>query len=289
MLKLFRHIRQRLLQGNSSGQNSRATRLSKYLVYAVGEIILIVIGILIAFSINNWNTNKKERIKETAILKQLQTEFQSNLEQLDNKIAIRNDIINASIKLLGYIDNPDHRITDSINAYIWKTTAYPTFDPIVNDLASSGNLRLIVNDSLKQRLSNWTSELVQVKEEENFWVKYSHELYLPFIIKHYPFRTMVNDDLKSVFNRKSGIGGTLETRRTLDSIIYYKYELGDSKYEMDPNIIFNQPDFEGHLTECFRASLGINRQSYTLRKRILDILDILDREIEKKQRSTTTY
>ena len=62
MIKFFRKIRQRLLSEN---------KFSKYLIYAIGEIILVVIGILIALSINNWNENKKDRKleKEFLILK----------------------------------------------------------------------------------------------------------------------------------------------------------------------------------------------------------------------------
>ncbi len=51
MIKFFRHIRKRLLTEN---------KLSKYLLYAIGEIVLVVIGILIALQINNWNTSKIE-------------------------------------------------------------------------------------------------------------------------------------------------------------------------------------------------------------------------------------
>ena len=50
MIKFFRHIRKSLLQQNKTG---------KYFKYAIGEIVLVVIGILIALSINNWNENKK--------------------------------------------------------------------------------------------------------------------------------------------------------------------------------------------------------------------------------------
>jgi len=55
MIKFFRRLRQKLLAEN---------RFSKYLIYAVGEIILVVIGILIALQINTWNENRIQRKKE---------------------------------------------------------------------------------------------------------------------------------------------------------------------------------------------------------------------------------
>ena len=54
MIKFFRKIRQRLLTEN---------KFSKYLLYAIGEIILVVIGILIALQVNNYNEAKKQEIK----------------------------------------------------------------------------------------------------------------------------------------------------------------------------------------------------------------------------------
>ena len=60
MIKFFRKIRQRLLSEN---------KFSKYLIYAIGEIILVVIGILIALQINNWNENKKLKTEEIKFLK----------------------------------------------------------------------------------------------------------------------------------------------------------------------------------------------------------------------------
>ena len=66
MIKLFRKIRQQLLTENlpteQAGKfNKPASPAGRYLIYAIGEIILVVIGILIALSINTWNENKKRK------------------------------------------------------------------------------------------------------------------------------------------------------------------------------------------------------------------------------------
>ncbi len=73
MLRFFRQIRQRLLTDN---------KFSKYLLYALGEILLVVIGILIALQVNNWNEKRKE---ESEMVKNL-TEFKSELESNISKI-----------------------------------------------------------------------------------------------------------------------------------------------------------------------------------------------------------
>ena len=77
MIKLFRHIRQNLIMENKT---------SKYLKYAIGEIVLVVIGILIALQINNWNQDRLASIEEQNIYKNLNTEFKTN------KILIQDDI-----------------------------------------------------------------------------------------------------------------------------------------------------------------------------------------------------
>ena len=65
MIKFFRKIRQNLLMENKTG---------KYFKYAIGEIILVVIGILIALQINNWNENSKRKSKEIKIYYEILTQ-----------------------------------------------------------------------------------------------------------------------------------------------------------------------------------------------------------------------
>jgi hypothetical protein len=74
MITFFRRIRKGLV-------GSGATR--KYLFYAIGEVALVVIGILIALQINNWNEARKELSNETKILKTLNAEFSRNSITLD--------------------------------------------------------------------------------------------------------------------------------------------------------------------------------------------------------------
>ncbi|WP_455168471.1 DUF6090 family protein, partial [Aegicerativicinus sediminis] len=131
-------------------------KTSKYLKYAIGEIFLVVIGILIALQINNWNEDRIVRLEEQKILKQLKNEYQQNLEQLDEKIYMRDKMTLGSAGILNYIDHPEAYVKDSLLYYMFRLTQEPTFDPIQNDLVVSGKLRIIKNDSLAMMLSNWT-------------------------------------------------------------------------------------------------------------------------------------
>ena len=73
--------------------------MGKYFKYAIGEIILVVIGILIALQINNWNQNRLDSNQEQQILLQLKSEFQENLKELDAKDTMRKHMIYSIEKL----------------------------------------------------------------------------------------------------------------------------------------------------------------------------------------------
>ncbi|MCZ4408206.1 DUF6090 family protein [Cryomorphaceae bacterium 1068] len=253
------------------------SKFSKYLLYAIGEIVLVVIGILIALQINNWKETKKERAQEKAILSQVHTEFKSNLKQLDEKIDIRKRQITGAQDLLAFIDYPDSRVKDSIENALTYTIGYSTFDPIVNDLASAGSLRIIRNDSLKLLLSQWTSELVQVIESEQSWYKYRNEVYVPFLIENTQLRTLRNAAMNRTFVGKFLID--VDNREALDSRVD---SIGNSAFSYDINVLLNNPDFEDHLTRCIVTNSISNVQSYILRKRILLILKILESELDLK-------
>jgi len=78
MAKLFNKIRKKLISEKSS-----KSRSANYLKYAIGEIVLVVIGILIALSINNWNESRKDGKIETKALMALQLEFTESLNKIN--------------------------------------------------------------------------------------------------------------------------------------------------------------------------------------------------------------
>ena len=262
MIKFFRHIRKSLLMENKTG---------KYFTYAIGEIILVVIGILIALQINNWNENRKDRILEHELLSQLQSEFKSNLEQLDQKIRLRDNMLSASLILLDYIDNPEKRHKDSIIKYMGRTVTAPTFDPIVNDIISSGSIRLLQNTHLKEKLSRWTSEIIQVTEEEQAWLKYRSNGYMATLLEYRLLRTLIAQYWKD---------GVIDSFH-LDQGTKTEFNITKSKKEVDFSKLLDHSNFEDHIAECASFSKLINSQSYSLRNRITEILDLIEQELNK--------
>jgi len=256
MIKFFRKIRYNLMEKGKTG---------KYFKYAIGEILLVVIGILIALQINNWNERKKERAQEQELLTQLQSEFTSNLEQLDQKNDLRNQMISASLKLLHYIDNPESRNTDSIIKYLAITCISPTFDPIVNDINSSGRIQLLKNTSLKEKLARWTSEVIQVTEEEQVWIVNRNYNYLPLLNKFGVIRTLLHqywkDNVIASFHLDEG------TKIELD--------FGNSKKEIIFSKLIENAELESHIAQCASYGKITNSQAKSLRQRIIEILDLI--------------
>ena len=99
MFKFFRKVRQKLIQGN---------KFTKYLLYAVGEIILVVIGILIALTVNNLNQEKKLRVIEEKILNELHSNLIHDLKEIQVDIALMDRINLACKKVESNLANQDH-------------------------------------------------------------------------------------------------------------------------------------------------------------------------------------
>ena len=146
MIKFFRKIRQQLLMENKT---------SKYFKYAVGEIILVVIGILIALQINNWNENRKELLSESKILKTLNDEFSENKITLDSTLVVLNKTAKALSFVLKHIDNTiklklspqqlDSVLYLTISNPYWKRSEFT-----LRNLENTGKLSSLSNKKLKE-------------------------------------------------------------------------------------------------------------------------------------------
>ena len=159
MLKFFSKIRQRLLTEN---------KINKYLFYAIGEIILVVIGILIALSINNWNQSQKEKQIETQYLNNIVRDLNEQLNSIDTQMQTEQSYYEAASYLIEDY-NKDHVFTlDSIfykraTLLIYRKTFVIT-DPTYTDLISSGNISIIKNQANKDQILNYYQELERIEK-----------------------------------------------------------------------------------------------------------------------------
>ena len=179
MIKFFRKIRQRMISEN---------RFSKYLLYAIGEIILVMIGILLALQVNNWNEDKAEKIIEKTLMNNLNTEFKNNLHKLKESITQYEETEKSIRLLMSFMqftsDELKHINTDSLIA---KAIDVYDFSPTQNSLTeilASGNLKLITKDSLKTALLEWSAELNEKEESWQTLDDFNQNLVLPYLTKN---------------------------------------------------------------------------------------------------------
>jgi len=167
MINFFRKKRKSLADENKA---------LKYTRYAIGEIVLVVIGILIALSINNWNDQRKDIAKEQQILLSLREEFKQNIKELNFDHQINLSCINAITTLLNFDKNVDFE-TRTIDSLLGQAFNFATFDArlgVINDISSSGNLELIRDSKLRYKMNQWTGELDDYKEDviirRDYWI-----------------------------------------------------------------------------------------------------------------------
>lgn len=143
-MSIFRTLRDNLRPGQG---------LNKWLVHGVGEIFMVMVGILLALQVNNWNTDRADRVKERKYLRGFQSDLRIDLENLKAFMEDKEVKASSALLLLRKADPmsaPDIQFTDSVmdRLFTWKT-----FNPstkTMDELIGSGNLSLIRNDSIKK-------------------------------------------------------------------------------------------------------------------------------------------
>lgn len=149
MIKFFRKIRQNLLLENKT---------SRYFSYAIGEIVLVVIGILIALSINNWNEERKAAIQEEIVLKSLYDNLKLAKQQSQLLIKEENDLKHVLIRLLDLGSVPNPSFVETISDSIFKNAVWDLQSdlPILNtylNLKNTNQLGLIKSKEVNEKFS----------------------------------------------------------------------------------------------------------------------------------------
>ncbi len=158
MLRFFRQIRQKLMEQN---------KVQKYLIYALGEIFLVVIGILIALQINNFNESKKDRAFELKMLSEINQELQSEISDKRSAMELFSQAeysLNELLKMR--VERSYSRDSVDIHLNNLKDTGlfFPYSDGAYEAL-KSGGLDKISNDELRKklvRLYSYTFDLMAI-------------------------------------------------------------------------------------------------------------------------------
>lgn len=157
MINFFRKTRQHLL---SEG------KVANYLKYTIGEIALVMTGILLALQVNNWNENKKEEKIESLYLKNTLSDLQDQLISIEEQMQREVSFFEDSRDILENYYKTNTLTLDSIFfSKATKLTFRKTFvinDPTFTDLVSSGNIKLIRDQTKKDQIIKYYQDLKRI-------------------------------------------------------------------------------------------------------------------------------
>jgi len=185
MIKFFRKIRQKMIKEN---------RTSKYLLYAIGEIILVVIGILIALSINNWNQERILKIEEEGIVRNIHNEYLQNKTIIKTTLETSDDCANAVKSLMHLIGKDEVLINNhNIDSLMYYAFDLPIFRPsenTISGLIQSGRLELLNNQELVDLIYEWGRTMKALNDMSSRLLTKSDDDILPYLSKKYALKDM---------------------------------------------------------------------------------------------------
>jgi len=183
MIKFFRNIRQKLLEQGKT---------TNYLKYAIGEIVLVVIGILIALQINNWNNNRIDKNRVDAFVQNLITQTTNNIIKVDHNIQLYDSKYQTSTRLINIIGNDtisniDSKIDSLISANFSDYHLNLDLNVIIEG-RENGDLALLPSNKLRQALYHLTTENDALIERERITNEDLNVLFVPYLNKNFNFR-----------------------------------------------------------------------------------------------------
>jgi len=175
MIKFFRHIRQRMLKEN---------RFSRYFLYAIGEIVLVVIGILIALQINNGNVDRTERKVEKEYIASLIEDLAVDTARyaiLIDRFRLKEARIDTILRSFHLLP---HRYDHSLYNNLPEVIHYGDFiytDKTIKQLMSAGGMRLIRDKEIVSSIIDYDSSVRRLTEslmpDLEFYYQNSNEMW----------------------------------------------------------------------------------------------------------------
>lgn len=220
MMKFFRKIRQELLKEG---------KMSKYLAYALGEILLVMIGILLALQVNNWNEKKKVLTTEQNYLIALREEFRLNKKELNKAMKLNKTNLEYAVKIsenmrLGRPNITEKEFSKLGLGMLNNEVQYRPSQGVIDEIISSGKLDIFKNTELKYALSSWNRIINRAKfqEMEHSNIRFNM---INFFNKKGDFRKVLIDAYGEVMDIKALKSGQ-ENLQLLQSIEYDNYITG---------------------------------------------------------------
>ena len=235
----------------------------KYIWFAILEVLLVVIGILIALKVNNWTEEQKLRTIEKSVLVDLRSELYANITRLDSIINERENVLAAG-RLLLEQSGPDASWDSEVNfdPLLFKVilSGWKFFPEsgVVTDILNSGKLNVIQNDSLRYMISSLPADIALLNDEDDTYRVDLHGYFVPFFSGNYAIRNIVKD--RGLFGRDM--------------------DLGVSTFRTYPESLLRNQELEGVLTiQTIWTNTAIGLYNRQLKK-YKAILQLINQELE---------
>ncbi len=255
MIRLFRKTRLQLVA-------KKKTR--RYVKYAVGEVVLLVLGILIALQISNWNQHNLALEKEQAILKSLRNNFAYNLKEVRAINANTKVSYNASIGLLDLIKPEEGNYTiQEVDSLIGSVLNIYTYDPVtgtIDDILKSGHLGLIHNEELKNLISNWSGMVTDLNKDIKITTDHLFGPLTNYLRLH---SNMQNTPIPPALMEKTGL-----------------HREPHSSFPSDYNVLMSSLEFENLIDFHAVSLIYISAEYVRIEAYLEQTLVLLDAEIE---------
>lgn len=222
MLKFFRKIRQNLISEGKS---------LNYIKYAIGEIVLVVIGILIALEVNNWNNERKDLKKENYYLKSIKTSIQLSQNELKRVIDDAETISSSADTLFvlltykNYNGFKDHFL-DSLIFNAGDYSIMSLNDGGIQEILNTGSLDIIRDEQVRVILASWNERVHKIRKFEEETQYFSRDFY-NHIIKYFDFGRFELDSLQSAIipEKQQELFNDPMIRNFLGRIQFLHYEM----------------------------------------------------------------
>ena len=267
MINFFRNVRQKLAYDNN---------VSKYLRYAIGEIVLVMIGILLALQVNNWNNERIREKEENAIIAQLIADLQKSQTDLEERIEWETKMAQASAKVCHAFwkkDTPNDSIFKHMRRPLGSFTYSPTLGT-ARSLINSGNINILKSDSIKNFIATYVEKveykIQDIKRYEETYYRKGVELLKQVV----PASSL---HPKSSFN-KFLLGSTIENEEPLrdDELSPMPNKIEKIAFEADLQSLFNNLQIYtaySHFLIAHRNSSNRYSNMLNLTNRLLEHLE----------------
>jgi len=237
-------------------------KTGKYLKYAIGEIVLVVIGILIALQINTWNEERKTNMVRLGLLENLKEEFLYNKTELDRVMKLNQSNALSALEITKIV-HPQEIIIDEeqcgrlIRKSLIAEVQYRPSSGALAEILSAGQLSIFESDQLKIALASWDGAMTKIRFQEQ---------------EHQNFRLKALDMVHEKGNMQR---------------IYFEQfkgitELKNSHFENSNLELFKRIEFENLMSSFYMTAVFLNDPYYgDLLERIEEILMLIDTEISK--------